>query len=385
MPGSGWMVSEGVRRPQMKILDRYLSGQILGAVAWAVSLLTMILVLGNVLRDLLSLLLSHQVPVTYILTFIGYLLPFSLIYSIPWGVLVAVLLVFGRLSSDNELVALRANGIGMPRICSSVFTIAILFLGLCLWINLYVAPIAQVKLRSAAFDLASSDPLALFGSDEVIDQFPNRKIYVGKKEGTNLHDLYIFEMNDQSLPMRVINARRGTLEVDKKNEQILLHVYDARYEERDKNAPDDLKKMRHGITMREGVMPISLEELLKKARSRQRPNELTLDQLQGALEQSKSKSDDAALKTEASKRFSNAVAVFTFVLIGIPLAITAQRKETSVGIALSLVVAFSYFIIIVLTDNVKHKPDLHPEFLIWLPNFIYLMLGGTLFFRLARR
>ena len=65
-----------------------------------------------------------------------------------------------------------------------------------------------------------------------------------------------------------------------------------------------------------------------------------------------------------------AKAQFLVVLIGIPLAITAQRKETSVGIALSLVVAFSYFIIIVLTDNVKHKPNLHPEFLIWLPNFI---------------
>ncbi len=369
----------------MRILDRYLSGQILGAVTWAVSLLTMILVLGNVLRDLLNLLLSHQVPVGYILTFIGYLLPFSLTYSIPWGVLVAVLLVFGKLSSDNELVALRANGVGMTRICFPVFCIAIIFLGFCLWINLYAAPIAEVKLRSAAFDLASNDPLALFGSDEVIDQFPSRKIYVGKKEGSTLHDLYIFELNGQNLPMRVIYARRGTLEVDKKNEQILLHVYDARYEERDKNSPDDLKKMRHGITMREGVMPISLEELLRKARNSQRTTELTIDQLRAALEDTKNKRDDAAIKTEVSKRFSNAMAVFTFVLVGIPLAVTAQRKETSVGIALSLVVAFSYFIIIVVTDNVKHKPNLHPEFLIWLPNLVYLTLGGTLFIRLARR
>ena len=123
----------------------------------------------------------------------------------------------------------------MTRICYPVFVIAIVFLGICLWINLYAAPISEVKLRSAAFDLASNDPLALFGSDEVIDQFPNRKIYVGKKEGSTLHDLYIFEMNAQNLPMRVIYARRGTLEVDKKNEQILLHVYDARYEERDKS------------------------------------------------------------------------------------------------------------------------------------------------------
>jgi len=369
----------------MKIVDRYLSGQILGTVVWAVSLLTMILVLGNVLRDLLSLLISHQVPVTYIVTFIAYLLPFSLTYSIPWGVLVAVLLVFGKLSSDNELVALRANGVGMPRICFAVFVIAVGFLGICLWINLYVAPIAEVKLRSAAFDLASKDPLALFGSDEVIDQFPNRKIYVGKKEGSTLHDLHIFEMNAENLPMRVIYARRGTLEVDKKNEQILLHVYDARYEERDTAAPADLKKMRHGITMREGVLPISLQELLRKAQSNQRPNEMTLGQLREALQKTKDAEDEAAFRTEVSKRFSNAMAVFTFVLVGIPLAVTAQRKETSVGIALSLIVAFSYFIIIVLTDNVKHKPDLHPEMLIWFPNLLYLTLGGTLFVRLARR
>ena len=369
----------------MKIIDRYLSGQILGAVLWAVGLLTMILVLGNVLRDLLSLPISHQVPITYIATFIAYLLPFSLIYSIPWGVLVAVLLVFGKLSSDNELVALRANGVGMTRICFSVFVIAVGFLGICLWINLYVAPIAEVKLRSAAFDLASNDPLALFGSDEVIDQFPNRKIYVGNKEGSMLHDLHIFEMNAENLPMRVIYARRGTLEVDKENQQILLHVYDARYEERDAAAPDDLKKMRHGITMREGVLPISLQDLLRKAQSNQRPNEMTLGQLRDALQKSEDAEDEAAFRTEVSKRFSNAMAVFTFVLVGIPLAVTAQRKETSVGIALSLVVAFSYFIIIVLTDNVKHQPNLHPEILIWLPNLLYLTLGGTLFVRLARR
>src|SRR6516165_687657 len=162
----------------MKIIDRYLSGQILGTVLWAVALLTMILVLGNVLRDLLSLLISHQVPITYILTFIAYLLPFSLIYSIPWGVLVAVLLVFGKLSSDNELVALRANGIGMPRICLPVFIVALVFFSLCLWLNLYVAPVSQMQLRTALFDLASKNPLLLFGSDEVMDHFPRRKIYV---------------------------------------------------------------------------------------------------------------------------------------------------------------------------------------------------------------
>lgn len=368
----------------MRIIDRYLSRQIIGTVIWAISILSLMLVVGNAMRDLLNLLMAHQLPLSYVLSFVGFLLPFSLIYSIPWGVLVAVLLVFGKLSSDNELVALRANGVGITRICFPVFVIALVFFGICLWINLYVAPTAQVQLKSALFNLASEDPLALFGSDEVIDQFPNRKIYVGKKNGSALEDLHIFEMNADHVPIRVIYARKGTLEVDKQNERILLRIFDARYEERDRSDVNNLKKMRYGITMREGVIPISLEELIQKATSNQKPNQLTLDQLRDALEQ-ENNNVSVALRTELSKRFSNAMAVLTFVLVGIPLAISAQRRETSIGIALSLVVAFTYFIFIVLTDNVKNNPRLHPEILIWLPNILYLTLGGTLFVRLARR
>src|SRR6516164_2795986 len=195
----------------MKIIDRYLSGQILGAVLWAVGLLTMILVLGNVLRDLLSLLISHQVPITYIATFIGSLLPFSLTYSIPWGVLVAVLLVFGKLSSDNELVALRASGVSIVRICLPVFAIAVCFLAVCLWINLYVAPQAASKAKTAVLDLATNNPLALFGSDETISDFPGRRIYVGRKEGSHLYDIYVFQLNPQNLPIRITYAKTGSL------------------------------------------------------------------------------------------------------------------------------------------------------------------------------
>ncbi|MBV9488519.1 MAG: LptF/LptG family permease [Verrucomicrobia bacterium] len=368
----------------MKIIDRYIAGEIVGTVIWSISVISLMLVVGNAMRELLTVLMSHQLPLNYVLSIFGYLLPFSMIYSIPWGVLVAILLVFGKISSDNELVALRANGVGIPRVCVPVFVLAAIFFGLCLWINLYMAPIAQVQLKSAVFNLASNDPLALFGSDEVIDQFPNRRIYVGRKNGSTLEDLHIFELNAQQAPIRVVYARRGQLEVDKENERILLHIYDARYEERDSAAPDDLRRMRYGITMREGVLPISLQELIQKATSNQRPNQLTLGQLRDAIEQQTGR-DAVGLRTEMSKRFSNSMAVITFILVGIPLAITAQRRETSIGIAMSLIVAFTYFIFIVLTDNVKNNPHLHPEILIWLPNFIYLGLGSVLFYRLARR
>ena len=368
----------------VKIIDRYISGQILTTLIWTVCMLSLMLVVANAMRQLLELLMTHGLPLSYILSFIGDLLPFSMIYSIPWGVLLAVLLVFGKLSSENELVALRANGIGILRICTPVFLITLGCLALCLWINLYVAPECERRFKELAFKLASTEPLALFGSDEVIDAFPNRKIYVGRKNGTTLEDLHIYEMNAQQVPVRVIYAKRGTLEVDKENQRILLRIYDARYEDRDESDVNDLRLMHYGISVQEGVFPISLQELIAKAHSSQRPTELTLSHLQQAMEQKEGK-QLTILRTELSKRFSNSLAVITFVLIGIPLAITAQRRETSIGIAISICVAFTYFIFIVVADNVKGNASLHPEILVWLPNFIYLTLGGTLFYRLARR
>ncbi|MGI8436272.1 MAG: LptF/LptG family permease, partial [Chthoniobacterales bacterium] len=248
----------------MKLLDRFMSRQILVSFGFAVAVLSLVLVVGNILRRLLPLLVNQDLPAHYLITFIAYILPFSLIFTIPWGLLTAVLLVFGRLSADNELIALRANGISITRICVSLGVIAVICTAICLWLNVIAAPAAQQALRHTILDMAQKNPMSLFGSDQVIDQFPGRKIYVGKKEGNQLENIIVFETNEHSLPMRVTFARRGTLEADLPNQRILMHLYGARYQQRDEQNPYDLNRMRDGINMAEGTLPISLQELYEK-------------------------------------------------------------------------------------------------------------------------
>src|SRR5438309_5362079 len=104
----------------MKLIDRYVGKQILVAAIIAIAVLSLVLVLGNVFKQLLDLLVNHDVPIEFILSFIGYILPFSLTFTIPWGFLTAVLLVFGKMSAENELIALRATGVSVPRVCATV-------------------------------------------------------------------------------------------------------------------------------------------------------------------------------------------------------------------------------------------------------------------------
>src|SRR5436190_18539172 len=245
----------------MNLIYRYVSRQLLVNLFFAIAVLSFVLVVGNVFRKLLPLLVNHDLPPEYLIGFIAYVLPFSLIFTIPLGLLTAVLLVFARLSADNELVALRANGVSIARICLPLGIIAILCTAASLWLNVHVAPLAQEEMRSTVFNLASRNPMALFGSDQVIDQFPGRKIYVGKKEGNKLENITVFELDQNSLPVKVTYARTGMLEADLANKQILMHLYQARYQERDSKDPLNLRKIRDGINMVEGTLPISLEEL----------------------------------------------------------------------------------------------------------------------------
>src|SRR4030095_9439192 len=113
----------------MKLIDRFVSRELLINVFFAIAVLSLVLVVGNIFCKLLPLIVNHDVPIEDLITFIAYVLPFSLIFTIPWGLLTAILLVFGRLSADNELTALRSNGIRIGRLCIALVGRA----HLCTW------------------------------------------------------------------------------------------------------------------------------------------------------------------------------------------------------------------------------------------------------------
>ncbi len=370
----------------MKLIDRYVGKEILLTGGMAVAVLSIVLVLGNVFKQLLDLLVNRNVPLDYIFAFIGYIIPFSLTFTIPWGFLTAVLLVCGKMSAENELIALRATGVSVPRVCYSLFVVALLCCGICFWINISVAPAAQQKMRDALFTIATSNPISMFSSDKVIDDFPDTKIYVGRKNGRNLENLIMIGTGNSGDPLQVVYARNGSLEVDKKNLQVLLKLENAQIEQRDQNHSSDYTRIQQGIVARSIVLPISLKDLYERNKKAHGLPQMTLHELlYDTRTQPQTPSMVSARQTEINKRYSFSLASLAFAIIGVPLGITAHRKETSVGFLFSIIVAFVYFFFIIIANTLKENPHAHPELLIWLPNVIFMTLGAFLFFRLAKR
>lgn len=368
----------------MKIIDRYVGGSVVATALFGVVVLSLVLVLGKAVKELLEIVINNpDVPISTVLLFMALGLPFSLTFTIPWGFLTALLLVFGRISADNELIALKSNGVSIPRICAPVFIVAITLTALCCWINIEVAPWAEQKITRTLTEIVTSNPAALFRGDEVVDEFPDRRVYVGSKKGDLLRNLIMIELNENSEPLKVVHAREGVLKPDPENTRLLIHLKDARFEQRDDKEPRNVAKIRQGIIVEEGTFPIPLDQFYQEHLSGRRLSSYPLPELLAFIRDG---ADGKLLeaKVELNKRFSASLACFAFALIAIPLGITTHRKETSVGFALSLAVAFTYFFFIIMADTFRNNAAAHPALLIWIPNILFISLGGVLFWRLTR-
>jgi lipopolysaccharide export system permease protein len=81
------------------------------------------------------------------------------------------------------------------------------------------------------------------------------------------------------------------------------------------------------------------------------------------------------LTVELNKRFAMSASCFAFALLGMPLGVKSHRKESSISVAISLLVAFSFYLFIIVADSLSRQPELQPYLFVWFPIALSLILG----------
>jgi lipopolysaccharide export LptBFGC system permease protein LptF len=377
-----------------RIFDRYLGRQVGSATLIGVALLSGVMVLGNVYKKLDELLGNTELPLSVILEFVTLVIPFSLIFTIPWAFLTAILLVFGRLSADNELVSLRMTGMSMKRICAPIFVLALLLSGLCLWVNVSLAPASKDRMKRLFYEVAVQNPETLFQEGQVLERVPGYRIYTGKRDDKTLGDLHIIKLDSANGTSAgsYIRAKSGLIETMPGKLDFNMLLKNASIEHLQAANADGTPVAPKPLGLAEFPIEFPLSEMQKDA---VRVN-ASMKSTSALAEEVRTWKDTftgeplnpvtrSLSLTELSKRYSFSLACFTFALVGIPLGVTAQRRETSSGFALSLITATVYIVFIILADTLNDKPAAMPHLIMWLPNVIFLGIGGWLFYKLSRK
>jgi lipopolysaccharide export system permease protein len=358
-----------------------------------------VLFIGNMLR--IIEMMSKGISIAIILKFLLLLLPFMLAYSIPMSILTSVLLVFSRLSADNEITAIRASGINLKNIFKPVLICTILIIPLCYYINDNLRPNSIFAGRKLLLELGFQEPTVNLATGRFNEIFPNYVIYVGQKQGKGYKQVVVYKFEDDKVNT-VINAENGQFLLDesKDNESgsIAFQLNKGVIEELPKEEQETAKLNRiqfdtYNIEFNIKQEAKDMLQLSKKDRERtnreliQRIGNLNNDiyKPEYKLMVKNLIREISCIRTRIHNRIAMSFACLVFVLVGIPLGIKVHRSETSVGAGVSLMLVGSYYFLMTLGEAFQDNASLHPWLLMWVPNIIMFFIGTVLIYRVLKK
>ncbi len=366
----------------MTLIHNYIYREIILLTAAIIGVLTFLLVAVNMFR-VIQLIMYTDLPLWVTIKFVSLAIPLTLTLTIPAGLLAAVLIVFGRMSSDRELLALKASGIGLAPIVAPVILLA---MGLSLvdyWLVAYVVPESQKEYVDMKHEIVTNNPLALFNSEVVVDKIPGWRIYFASKEGSNLHDVHLWRLDGDKLTTS-LGAKQAHIDLDLEHQQLVMTLLNGIQEQYP--ADGNAAKVHPGGRGDQLVETVSLNSFYEKA-TRRIPF-MTLPEIETIIFSMQSAPTGELASpylTELQARISFSIAAFTFIVVGLPLAIQTQRRETSWGVVMALLIVGLYYFLGAIGRGLKDYAGYYPELIIWMPNILFQAIGFWLFYRANRR
>lgn len=372
----------------MRKLNQYLLKDYLTVFIVAMLLITFAFTIGAIYKAID--IMARGISMGVVGRFFLYNIPYSLAYSIPISSLFSTLLVFGRLSSDSEISAMKSSGLSMWQIASPVVLISLILSGICLYNNCVVYPSTTYANRQLLKGMGVEDPIKLLEEGRFIREFPGYMIYVGKKNKNRVRDLVVYEIDKETDEVTgSIRAGSGIMTADKEKAELKIDLFDVRIEIPDLNAPNDSSKTRY-VNARNYPIRLDFNELMGNKNVRKKRKNMTIFELAYHIRNPETESTNLGEKirkiehsrylVEANQRIALALSPFMFVLIAIPLGITSHRKESSIGMIMSLGIMFVYYIFMILSDTFDKNPSLYPWLIPWIP-IVLGQIGGLYLMR----
>ena len=370
----------------MKILHRYVFREILVSSFLATALATFVIFLRFVSPLIELLVRSGDVPIFLELCVLA--LPPVLLLSIPFGVLVGILVGLGRMSGDNELIAMRSGGVSSRVVVPPVVffaTLAMLVSGLCgVWLN-PLALRAQYKLRNK---VAAAQVTADVVPQVFQEQFTNDNtvLYVNDVLSgvgpTVWRGVFIADLTppaerknglkNQPIGPKVTLAREAIAVPDPVNHRIQLtmldqSVHEAPYHTRAPRAATALTQNEQQQQKAKPYKEMFTRELVKYLKSVPKGSQENID-----------------ARVELHGRFALPVACLMLALVGIPLGSSSRRGGRSAGYVWAILIAFFcyYLAYASLTNTASRSHSISPELACWLPDLVFGLAGLALVTRM---
>jgi len=342
-------------------------------------------------------LISKGINIIVILHFLFYLIPFMLSYSLPISILSAVLLCFSKLSAENEITTIRASGINLWHIFIPIMAVALVLITISSVLNDKVRPNALFQGRELLFKAGIEEPIIYIEQGRFTEIMPDYMIYVGQKNNKKLRKVIVYQFDKNKL-CKVTTAEKGIISYKKNTHTVSLKLFNGSIMEisgkgKGEEGMNNVQFNTYNVSFNINTKPYKISNLKKRER------EMTNTELRAKIQYLKKKNilantkwinkgiseDISSILTRIQTRIALSFSSFVFILIGFPLGVRIHRKETSIGIAISLMFVAGYYFLMTFIEAFQDKAELCPWLLIWIPNTVLALAGVLLIYKLFKK
>jgi lipopolysaccharide export system permease protein len=352
------------------ILNRYLLLEMLPPFFINLAFFSFIFLMKQIL-DITDMIVNHKVGVGPVFLLLVYTMPYFLQYIVPMSIMMAVLMAVLRMSSDNEIMALKAGGVSIYRLLTPVLIFSLSGTLITGYMTIFGVPLAADRFKTLLFDVATANLNVSLKERTFNDNFKQIMLYVNKIDPQS-GELYNVLIEDSRNPVvnNTVVARTGRLFGEPKEMVYHLRLFDGTI-----NQMDMRDRSSHTIYFKTYDIRLDLKNAFSTAGiSNKTPDEMTLSNLRAYLQQAKAgKGDYFGALLQYYKKFSIPVACLAMGLLALPLGIQTRSSKKGFGVGLGLIFFLLYYILLSVGTAFGENGSYPPMVGMWMPNVI---LGG---------
>jgi len=362
----------------MRILRNYILRECLQPFTLSISVLTSVFLLGY-LPQLANKVINNGVSIAAMSQVFLYYIPILLGYTLPIACLVTVILAFGQMSSENEILAMRASGIHLRRLLSPLIVVGIALCLVVYILNDRVIPEAYDAQTRILQQTGSQDPSAMLEPGSFINAFDKYIIFIYRMEGDLLFGVRIYEPAPNK-PTKTIIAQQGEFVHVPGKDQLMLKLIDGTSDEPDLSNPNNFYK----LNFQQSFIRMDLSK--KNTKTDKKSKAMTLEELSKKIKSLRKLSiDPAPLEAEYHRRMAWSLSPLIFILLGFPFAAITHRRAKTANLLYALLFAAPYYILSLACQGMASQNVLNPCLLMWIPNIIAFTLAVIFNWRLCTR
>ncbi|MBU4261512.1 MAG: LptF/LptG family permease [Proteobacteria bacterium] len=350
------------------LLYAYLVTETLAPFFASLLILTTILFLGRIL-PLFDFIINFGISLPDFIRLCAYMAPNLFLFAIPMASMLGVILCFTRMGNDNELIALKAAGIGLYRMLPAVVFFALCTSLLTGYFSTTLIPSGTTAMKKLFFQLAKEKIDKGLQEKKFSDGLPDVVIYIDQKDPKTgkWHGVYVADSRDSENPLTII-AESGFIHADMPNLLLTLQLDHGSIHQAKEDRTQTISFATYRINIplqgpgmddEEGAMSISNSEMTQ--------HEIT-DYVSTHGRQSP---ESISQLIQYHLRLVLPGGCFILTILGLPLALRTRPGQRSIGVPLGLIIFICYYVILTTVKSFSAGSPLPVAITMWLPNIIF--------------